>query len=319
MSSDGECTRRSLDWPRIPLVRARHLALSKDQPDADVAAVLDDAARLAVERGAVAAAAELAERALRLTPRMTPRRAAAARWLRRAPTISPASGRAPRPWRPTCWWQSEIGSWRAEALILLAELRVDRVAELLHRGPDGDDLTGTSVGDPLPSRLGDPLRAGIRPRRAPRSSSLSGWTTPGCERVPVPSGDPRLVRRQGADYERSDRAHPAAADVPGRRAAGAGGDAGDREHPRGRLDERPGTRPARAGVRRVARARRAAKRSRARGASPGSSSGPGAGSSLPSTPPARYEISSQYGREVPQDHLPIAVIAVHQRSARGGA
>jgi hypothetical protein len=51
-----------------PLVRARHLALSTDAPDAAVAAVLDGAARLAADRGAAAAAAELAEQALRLTP-----------------------------------------------------------------------------------------------------------------------------------------------------------------------------------------------------------------------------------------------------------
>src|SRR5262249_18310936 len=44
-----------------PLVRARHLALSKDTPDAGVAVVLDEAVRLAEDRGAVAVAAELAE------------------------------------------------------------------------------------------------------------------------------------------------------------------------------------------------------------------------------------------------------------------
>ena len=51
-----------------PLLRARHLALSKETPDAEVAAVLDDAASVAADRGAAAVAAELAEQALRLTP-----------------------------------------------------------------------------------------------------------------------------------------------------------------------------------------------------------------------------------------------------------
>jgi len=51
-----------------PLLRARHLALSREEPDAKVAAVLDDAASLAADRGAAAVAAELAEQALRLTP-----------------------------------------------------------------------------------------------------------------------------------------------------------------------------------------------------------------------------------------------------------
>jgi predicted ATPase len=48
--------------------RARHLALSASGPDPAVAAALDEAARRARSRGAPAAAAELAEQALRLTP-----------------------------------------------------------------------------------------------------------------------------------------------------------------------------------------------------------------------------------------------------------
>ena len=48
--------------------RARHLALATAEPDRDVASVLEDAARTAHARGAPAAAADLAEQALRLTP-----------------------------------------------------------------------------------------------------------------------------------------------------------------------------------------------------------------------------------------------------------
>jgi tetratricopeptide (TPR) repeat protein len=51
-----------------PEERARHLALAAEGPDAEVAATLADAAERATSRGAVAAAAELAEQALRLTP-----------------------------------------------------------------------------------------------------------------------------------------------------------------------------------------------------------------------------------------------------------
>jgi tetratricopeptide (TPR) repeat protein len=51
-----------------PVDRARHLALATEQPDDDVAAALEDAARQALARGAVASAAELGEHALRLTP-----------------------------------------------------------------------------------------------------------------------------------------------------------------------------------------------------------------------------------------------------------
>jgi DNA-binding CsgD family transcriptional regulator len=51
-----------------PVARARHLALSSDPPDVEVAATLENATKLARGRGAIVAAAELAEHALRLTP-----------------------------------------------------------------------------------------------------------------------------------------------------------------------------------------------------------------------------------------------------------
>src|SRR4029077_19390504 len=47
--------------------RARHLALAADGPDEEVAAILADAAHRARSRGAIAAGADLAEQALRLT------------------------------------------------------------------------------------------------------------------------------------------------------------------------------------------------------------------------------------------------------------
>ena len=51
-----------------PEEQARHLALAAVGPDAEVASKLDEAAVLAEARGAPAAAADLAERALSLTP-----------------------------------------------------------------------------------------------------------------------------------------------------------------------------------------------------------------------------------------------------------
>jgi DNA-binding CsgD family transcriptional regulator len=51
-----------------PTLRARHLALSTEGPDPEIAAALEDAAALASTRGAPIAAAELGEHALRLTP-----------------------------------------------------------------------------------------------------------------------------------------------------------------------------------------------------------------------------------------------------------
>ena len=54
----------------VPTVeeRARHLALAAAAPDRATAAILEDAAQAALERGAPGGAAELAEHALRLTP-----------------------------------------------------------------------------------------------------------------------------------------------------------------------------------------------------------------------------------------------------------
>ena len=115
-----------------PLLRARHLALSKDTPDTEVAAVLDDATRLAVARGASAVAAELAEHAVRLTP-------LGAREQRRHRALAAARAHhAAGEWTRArkiaadLLAETEIGSRRAEALVLLAELEsVDRGAALL--------------------------------------------------------------------------------------------------------------------------------------------------------------------------------------------
>jgi DNA-binding CsgD family transcriptional regulator len=115
-----------------PLVRARHLALATEGADREVAVVLDEAARTASERGAAALAAELAEHALRLTPlggRDERRRRALA-----AARAHHAAGE----WTRTrtiatdLLAESEIGSFRPEALLLLAELeRADRSVVLL--------------------------------------------------------------------------------------------------------------------------------------------------------------------------------------------
>jgi DNA-binding CsgD family transcriptional regulator len=60
--------RRLAGLVRDPIERARHLAVSTQLPDAQVAAELDDAADAASARGAFAAMAELREHAVRLTP-----------------------------------------------------------------------------------------------------------------------------------------------------------------------------------------------------------------------------------------------------------
>ena len=104
-----------------PVVRARHLAQSRDEPDAGIAEILDDAAILAADRGASAIAAELSEQALRLTPdtevEERGRRAlAAARAHQAAGEWTHARTIA------TTLADAEKGALRAEALILLADL-----------------------------------------------------------------------------------------------------------------------------------------------------------------------------------------------------
>jgi DNA-binding CsgD family transcriptional regulator len=115
-----------------PLVRARHLALSRDGPDADVAGLLDDAASLAADRGASAIAAELAEQALRLTP--SDRREERHRRALAAARSHQAAGEwtRARAIATDLLAEEEIGPMRAEVLILLADLEsLDRSTPLL--------------------------------------------------------------------------------------------------------------------------------------------------------------------------------------------
>ena len=135
-SVHGRLARSSED----PLLRARHLALSKDKPDAAIAAALDEAVRLAIDNGTSAVAAELAEHAVRLTPSDAHdarhrRMLAAARAHRAAGEWTRARTIATDLLAETA--ESEVGSWRAEALVLLSELEsVDRATELLGEALD---------------------------------------------------------------------------------------------------------------------------------------------------------------------------------------
>jgi DNA-binding CsgD family transcriptional regulator len=117
-----------------PVERARHLALATSRPDAGVSTALDEAARQAASRGASAAAAELAEQALRLTPTAATddrdRRALAAaraeqgagEWMRAQTIAGDVLAR------------SASNVVRAEALVLLAELEsVDSAVSLLEQ------------------------------------------------------------------------------------------------------------------------------------------------------------------------------------------
>jgi DNA-binding CsgD family transcriptional regulator len=112
-----------------PLARARHLALATEKPDAEVAAVLDGAVRIAGDRGATTVAAELAEHALRLTDaKGRQRRALAAA---RAHQVAGEWTRT-RTILTDILAEGDLGPLRAEALLLLADLEgLERAVELL--------------------------------------------------------------------------------------------------------------------------------------------------------------------------------------------
>jgi DNA-binding CsgD family transcriptional regulator len=148
-----------------PVLAARHIALSADTPDADVARLLDDAATVANDRGASAVTAELAEQALRLTPpdRGDDRRRravaaarahlAAGEWTR-ARTIA-----------TDLLAETEAGPLRAEALLLLAEF-------------EHDDLAVPVLAEALREASSDPaLQAHIRVRLAFAERFRKGFTS----------------------------------------------------------------------------------------------------------------------------------------------
>jgi DNA-binding CsgD family transcriptional regulator len=149
--------RRIVEIVDDPLLRARHLALSSETPDPAIAAVLDEASALAAERGASAVAAELAEHALRLTPRDEVddhnRRAlaaaqahrAAGEWTRASTIVS------------DLLQGGSLGTLRAEALILLADLEpLDRAVALL------DEALAEAESPTLHSRIRCRLARAVR-------------------------------------------------------------------------------------------------------------------------------------------------------------
>ena len=113
--------RRLAELTEDPLARARHLALSTDVPDAQLAAQLEAAAGAAAAQGAPTVAGELGEHAVRLTPPgngaiLDRRVAAAARAHLAAGEVE--RGRA---LAAELAARAETGAGRAEAIVLLAD------------------------------------------------------------------------------------------------------------------------------------------------------------------------------------------------------
>jgi DNA-binding CsgD family transcriptional regulator len=130
--------------------RARHLALASSEPDDEIASILDAAATSARVRGAPGTAAELAEKALRLTPQ------ADAAGVRRRRLFAAArhhdAGDSDRAIELLERAQADAAPGReaAEVLIQLAAVQASpREAEALYRQAlgeaDGDDTLGTTI------------------------------------------------------------------------------------------------------------------------------------------------------------------------------
>ena len=133
-----------------PDERARHLALAATGPDPEVAAALDDAARRARARGAAQSAAELWERARRLTPADDP-----AAW-RRSVEAGECHFEAGDTDRARVLLEDVAarlppGPERATALARLAWIRA--FAEGFHVGADLFRAALAEVGDDVASRI----------------------------------------------------------------------------------------------------------------------------------------------------------------------
>lgn len=124
--------RRLAELADDPLARARHLALSTDQPDAELAAGLEEAAVAAHAQGAPIAAAELGEHALRLTPPED--RADADRRATAAARAHLAAGEVERGRALASELLARAGAGveRAEALALMAEMESEQAQRVIH-------------------------------------------------------------------------------------------------------------------------------------------------------------------------------------------
>jgi DNA-binding CsgD family transcriptional regulator len=119
-----------------PLQRARHEALAAVAPDTEVAAALEDAAGRAHARGAPAAAAELAEHAVRLTPPGDLEHAHRRTLVAARAHLAAGDGARARSLIRKLLSRAPDGAPRADALVALAEHgpaaeRVDRLLEAL--------------------------------------------------------------------------------------------------------------------------------------------------------------------------------------------
>jgi DNA-binding CsgD family transcriptional regulator len=295
-----------------PLVRSRHLAHSRDLPDAQVARQLDDAAAMAAERGAVAMAAELAEQAQRLTPpeAVTDRQ----RRTLAAARAHHASGEWTRARSLTSDLLDDAkdGELRAEALVLLAELEgLDASVRLL------EDAVREAAARPallsvihcrlawatrfesgagharsaleLAEQLGDEVLL----ERARAVQAVLGWFAGDPDASPLPERPHDFALAVGGELRVQEATQalvntlaPASTRADARALL-------EREH-------------------RVWRDRNEPRTARALWGLAWVEFWAGRWELAASHAARAHDISIQYGLEVPQDHLPIAVVAVHR-------
>jgi DNA-binding CsgD family transcriptional regulator len=295
-----------------PLDRARHLALSTESPDSQIAGALEDAAALASTRGAPIAAAELAEHALRLTAP-----GAHSDRHRRALTaarVQRSAGEWTRARRILADLLAErrAGSWRAAALVLLAELEsvgrsVPLLEEALREAPSPalqSEIHGrlawatrfkpSSDHARAALELAEQLDDDVLRRRARAVQAILGWFAgegEAPEDLPARARDfPSAVGGEQLVREATLAVVNTLAPFPKRDEARA---LLEREYRKWRERDEPKSSSALWGLAwlefwagRWALGADYAAHAR--------------------------DISVQYGLEVPQDHLPIAVIAVHR-------
>jgi DNA-binding CsgD family transcriptional regulator len=299
-----------------PLLRARHLALSTERPDADVAAALDEAARLATDRGSSDVAAELAEQAVRLTlaeehgerhrRALAAARAhhAAGEWTRAGMIASDLLA------------ETESGPLRAEVLVLLAELgSVDDAVALLEQAlqesaapPALRSLIHTRLAWATRFRKGyvqalEHARAALEiaegldddllRERARVVWAIIGWIVGDADAPELSTGARELADALGGERLVQEATFALASTLVSSR----------------RTDE------ARALLERDDREWRDRDEPRSARALWGLSwveFWAGRWELAAAHAAAAHDIAIQYGLEVPQDHLPIAVIAVHR-------
>jgi DNA-binding CsgD family transcriptional regulator len=296
-----------------PLIRARHLALSTEDPDAAVAAVLEEAAGSAAARGASQIAAELAEQALRLTPS-----AAAEERRRRALVAARAEHRAGEWTRARAilidlLGEVESGPFRAQALMVLAELEpLDRSVALLE----------AALGEAAPDQL---LEAAVHCRLAwatrftsgleHADAALEGATALDDE---VLAARARAIRQVIGWFQGGTDAPPDLARWTAEFPAAVGGDQLVQEaalavvNTFAALPEREEVRVFFEREYRAWCARDEPRSARALWALAWIELWAGRWELAAAHAGQAHDVSIQYGLERPQDHLPIALVALHQ-------